>query len=346
MIDVANEYNLQTYVYFTSNAAFLGFKLHFETLFVDQKQDLIELANSEGEIVILSFVNPVPMKVFPEVYQKQDGLDFLICAIGRIRKAKGILINTFLELETHVINWFSRINFPPVYLVGPILNLAGVGGKPDNTDVFRWLECQPPSLVVLLCFGSTIGFDEAQVKEIARCLEQSGHRFVWSLRRLPPPEQSFQVFPDDFDDPRGVLPDGFLERTLGIGKVIGWAPQVSLLAHEAVGGFMSHCGWNSMLESLWFGVLMATLPMLWEQQLNAFEMVVELGLAVDLNSEGDVVIMMTKEIERGIRRLMENKEVRTKVKEMSKMSRETVVKGGSSYSSAGYLLKEIMSNVI
>ncbi|KAF5772612.1 putative flavonol 3-O-glucosyltransferase [Helianthus annuus] len=312
MIDVANEYNLQTDVYFTSNAAFLGFKLHFETLFVDQKQDLIELANSESEIVIPSFVNPVPMKVFPEVYQKQDGLDFLICAIGRIRKAKGILINTFLELETHVINWFSRINFPPVYLVGPILNLAGV-----STAVFS-----------------------------ARCLEQSGHRFVWSLRRLPPPEQSFQVFPDDFDDPRGVLPDGFLERTLGIGKVIGWAPQVSLLAHEAVGGFMSHCGWNSMLESLWFGVLMATLPMLWEQQMNAFEMVVELGLVVDLNSEGDVVIMMTKEIERGIRRLMENKEVRTKVKEMSKMSRETVVKGGSSHSFVGYLLKEIMSNVI
>ncbi|MFS7975851.1 putative flavonol 3-O-glucosyltransferase [Helianthus anomalus] len=355
MIDVANEYNLPTYVYFTSNAAFLGFKLHFETLFVDQKQDLIELANSEGEIVIPSFVNPVPMKVFPEVYRKQEGLDFLISAIGRMRKAKGILINTFLELETHAINSFSGTNFPPVYPVGPILNLDGVGGKPDDTDVFRWLQSQPPSSVVLLCFGSTGGFDEAQAKEIARGLEQSGHRFVWSMRRLPPPEQSLKVLPDDFDDPRGVLPDGFLERTSGIGKVIGWAPQVWLLAHEAVGGFVSHCGWNSMLESLWFGVPTATLPMLWEQQMNAFEMVVELGLAVDLkldykinvlNSEGDVVIVTADEIERGIRQLMENKEVRTKVKEMSKMSRETVAKGGSSYSSVGYFLKEIMSYVI
>ncbi|KAJ0903645.1 putative flavonol 3-O-glucosyltransferase [Helianthus annuus] len=294
MIDVANEYNLPTYVYFTSNAAFLGFKLHFETLFVDPKQDLIELANSEGEIVIPTFVNPVPMKVFSEVYPKQEGLDFLISAIGRMRKAKGILINTFLELETHAINSFSGTNFPPVYPVGPILNLDGIGGKPDDTDVFRWLQSLPPSL--------------AQAKEIARGLEQSGHRFVWSIRRLPPPEQSLKLLTDDFDDPRGVLLDGFLERTSGIGKVIGWAPQVSLLAHEAVGGFVSHCGWNSMLESLWFGVPTATLPMLWEQQMNAFEMVVELGLAVDLkldykinvlNSEGDVVIVMAEEIERG-----------------------------------------------
>ncbi|KAM0001599.1 hypothetical protein Hdeb2414_s0367g00878151 [Helianthus debilis subsp. tardiflorus] len=84
-------------------------------------------------------------------------------------------------------------------------------------------------------------------------------------------------------------------------------------------------------------------------------MVAELRLAVDLkldykinvlNSEGDVVIVRAEEIERGIRRLMENKEVRTKVKEMSKMSRETVAKGDSSYSSVGCLLREIMSNVI
>ncbi|MFS7924691.1 putative flavonol 3-O-glucosyltransferase [Helianthus anomalus] len=355
MIDVANEFNLPTYVYFTSSAAFLGFKVHFETLYVDQKQDLMELANLEGEIVIPSFVNPVPMRVFPELYQKQDGLDFLICAIGRMRKAKGILINTLLELETHAINWFSGTNFPPLYPVGPLLNLDGVAGKADDTDVFRWLDNQPRASVVLLCFGSMGCFDETQLKEIARGLERSGHRFVWSVRRPPPLEQSFEVLPDDYDDPRVVLPDGFLERTSRVGKVMGWAPQVSLLAHEAVGGFVSHCGWNSMLESFWFGVPTATLPIYCEQQMNAFEMVVDLGLAVDLkldykinviNPEGDMVIVMADEIERGIRSVMEDNEVRAKVKEMSKMSRASVVEGGSSYTSVGYLIKDMMRNII
>ncbi|KAM0001828.1 putative flavonol 3-O-glucosyltransferase [Helianthus debilis subsp. tardiflorus] len=355
MIDVANEFNLPSYVYFTSSAAFLGFMVHFETLYVDQKQDLLKLANSEGEIVIPSFVNPVPMRVFPELYQKQDGLDFLICTIGSMRKAKGILINTFLELESHAINWFSGTNFPPVYPVGPLLNLDSVAGKADDTDVFRWLDSQPRASVVLLCFGSMGCFDEAQLKEIARGLERSGHRFVWSVRRPPPLEQSFEVLPDDYDDPRVVLPDGFLERTSGVGKVIGWAPQVSLLAHEAVGGFVSHCGWNSMIESLWFGVPTATLPIYCEQQMNAFEMVVDLGLAVDLkldykinviNPEGDTVIVMEEEIERGIRSVMEDNEMRAKVKEMSKMSRATVVEGGSSYTSVGYLIKDMMRNII
>ena len=62
-----------------------------------------------------------------------------------------------------------------------------------------------------------------------------------------------------------VLPKGFLDRTVGIGKVIGWAPQVAILSHPAIGGFVSHCGWNSILESLWFGVSIAAWPLYVEQ---------------------------------------------------------------------------------
>ncbi|KAJ0594800.1 putative flavonol 3-O-glucosyltransferase [Helianthus annuus] len=306
MIDVANEFNVPTYVFYTSNASLLGFNFYMETLCVDQdqKQDVIKLlSDSEGEMVVSSFVNPVPMKAFPADYQIQDGFDFLMCSFPELRKAKGIMVNTFLELETHAMKSFSDTNAPPV-----------------------WLDGQPPLSVVVLCFGSSGSFNEVQVKEIALGLERSGHRFVWSLRLTPDLEQSFS-------DPRMVLPDGFLERTLGKGKVIGWAPQASLLAHEAVGG---------VRVPLW-------------QQFNAFEMVVELGLAIDLkmdykinflNPGTNLVIVTAEEIETGIRRLMEDKEVRAKVKEMSKLSRATVSEGGSSYASIGYLLQEIMSNII
>nr|XP_043628416.1 anthocyanidin 3-O-glucosyltransferase 2-like [Erigeron canadensis] len=354
MIDVANEFHVPTYVFFTSNAAFLGFKLYVENILcVNQDQYVIELSNSDGEMMIPSFVKPVPTKVFPAVYQTLEGLDFLKYSVRKMREAKGVMVNTFLELETHAIKSFSDANFPPVYPVGPILNLDGVvAGKNENMDVIKWLDDQPPSSVVFLCFGSMGSFEEAQVKEIAFALEQSGYRFVWSLRRPPSLEQSFQVLPDDFDDPRMVLPDGFLERTIGTGKVIGWAPQVLILAHPAVGGFVSHCGWNSMLESVWFGVPVATWPMYTEQQMNAFEMVVELGLAAEIrldykinvfNPEGEMDILTAKEIERGVTRLMENKEIREKVKEMSKMSRATVTKGGSSYASVGCLIQDFIS---
>ncbi|KAK1430431.1 hypothetical protein QVD17_13150 [Tagetes erecta] len=344
MIDVANELRVPMYVFFTSNAAFVGFNLY-----VDQNQHVIELSDSDREIVMPCFVNPVPMHVVRAEFLLDEELEFLVYSFRELRKAKGIMVNTFLELETHAIKSFPDTNFPPVYPVGPILNLDGVGGKADDTNVLSWLDSQPPSSVVLLCFGSMGCFNEVQVKEIAHGLERSGYRFVWSLRRPPPSEQSVEVHSDD---PTVLLPDGFLERTSGVGKVIGWAPQVSLLAHEAVGGFVSHCGWNSTLESLWFGIPMAAWPMYAEQQMNAFELVVELGLAVDMksdylmdlfNPDANVVIVTAEEIERGIRKLMKDNEVRTKVKEISKLSRATVAEGGSSYASVGYLVQEIMS---
>ncbi|GKD92266.1 anthocyanidin 3-O-glucosyltransferase 2-like protein, partial [Tanacetum coccineum] len=148
--------------------------------------------------------------------------------------------------------------------------------------------------------------------------------------------------------------EGFLERTALIGKVIGWAPQVTILAHHAVGGFVSHCGWNSLLESLWFGVPLATWPIFAEQQINAFEMVVELGLSVEIkldyrknsnNPKAHTVIVTADEIESGIRRLMKDNDIKTKVKEMSKKSRAAVAEGGSSYASVGCLIQDFIRNL-
>ncbi|KAF2319836.1 hypothetical protein GH714_019529 [Hevea brasiliensis] len=197
----------------------------------------------------------------------------------------------------------------------------------------QWLDDQPVASVVFLCFGSMGSFGEDQLKEIACALEHSGHRFLWSVRRPPPPGK--QAFPTDYEDPQEVLPEGFLERTAAVGKVIGWAPQVAILAHPAIGGFVSHCGWNSVLESIWFGVPIATWPIYAEQQFNAFEMVIELGLAVEIKmdySKESGMIVNCDEIERGIRCLMENdSEKRKKVKEMSEKSRMALIEGGSSY---------------
>ncbi|KAI3804290.1 hypothetical protein L1987_25721 [Smallanthus sonchifolius] len=357
MIDVANEFSVPTNVFFTSNAAFLGFKLFVQTLSDYQNQDVVALTNSDTEVSVPSFVKPVPTKVFWTILQTREGLDFALVFARKLREVKAIMVNTFLELETHAIESLSAdVNIPKVYPVGPILNLEGsskaVSSSLGNDDVIRWLDSQPTSSVVVLCFGSMGCFDEVQVKEIARGLELSGHRFVWSLRR-PPSDETSKV-PSDYEDPGVVLPEGFLERTDGIGKVIGWAPQVALLAHSAVGGFVSHCGWNSLLESLWFGVPVATWPMYAEQQMNAFEMVVELGLAVEIKldyeknlffPEANTVVVGAEEIESGIRRLMEDNEVRRKVKEISEKSRAAVGEGGSSYAAVGDLIQDFIRNI-
>ncbi|XP_071686067.1 anthocyanidin 3-O-glucosyltransferase 2-like [Rutidosis leptorrhynchoides] len=351
MIDVANEFNVPTYVFFTSGAAYLAVKFYIQTFCDDLKKDFFELNRSDTEISVPSFVKPMPTKVLPPVFQFKEGLDFVLSSARDLKKVKAIMVNTYFELETYAIESFSSdISVPPVYPVGPILSLKGDSESHDD-DIIKWLDTQPPSSVVFLCFGSMGSFNETQVKEIAHGLEQSGRRFLWSLRR-PPSDETSKV-PGDYEDPGVVLPEGFLERTDEIGKVIGWAPQVAVLAHSAVGGFVTHCGWNSLLESLWFGVPTAAWPMYAEQQVNAFQMVLELGLAVEIkldykkdlfDIDGNVVVT-ADEIESGIRRLMTDSEMRTKVKAMSDKSRLAVAEGGSSYASVGCLIQDFIRNI-
>ncbi|KAL0008657.1 hypothetical protein SO802_010159 [Lithocarpus litseifolius] len=202
MIDVANEFGIPTYIYYTSGANFLGLIFHIQALHDEHNQDIVAYKDSDTDLVVPSFVNKVPAK------------------------------------------WCSYA-------------------------LVAWEVLKKTKLI----------------KEIAYALEHSGCRFLWSLRK-PPPSGGI-ASPSDYTNLEEILPQGFIERTQGIGKVIGWAPQVAILGHSAIGGFVSHCGWNSMLESLWFGVPIAAWPMYAEQQINAFEMMKELGLAVEVKMDYD-----------------------------------------------------------
>ncbi|KAF8041581.1 hypothetical protein BT93_A0237 [Corymbia citriodora subsp. variegata] len=357
MIELADEIGVPSYVFFTSSAAFLGLMLHLQSLQDEQHLDITEFKDSATELDFPSFKNRLPAKVLPSVVLMKESVRTFLELARRMRATKGIVINTFDELEPHAVASLAGLGAPAVYPMGPLLNLntktkkKADGGR-QGDGIMEWLDEQPPSSVVFLCFGSAGSFREDQVKEIAYALERSGHPFLWSLRR-PPPKGKFEL-PSDCSDPAEVLPEGFLDRTASVGKVIGWAPQAAVLAHPAIGGFVSHCGWNSTLESVWYGVAVATWPIYAEQQFNAFELLVELGLAVEIKMdyrvnfqmESDVTVT-ADEIEGGIRKLMEEAggDRRKKVKELGEKSRKALAEGGSSYLSLGCLIEDILSNM-
>lgn len=354
IVDVANELGLPSYIFYTSNAASLGFMLDLQRLRDESGgKHVAELMGPAAELVVPSFACPVPARVLPGILLDKEGAESFLSHARRFRETKGILVNTFLDLEPHALRSLSdsQSQTPPVFPVGPLLNLKsndlpqGRGGDHANqkSDIFDWLDDQPPSSVVFLCFGSMGSFVEAQVREIACALERTGFPFLWSLRQ-PPQEGNWIAMPKDHADPKSVLPQGFLDRTAGIGKVIGWAPQVAILAHRAIGGFVSHCGWNSTLESLWYDVPVGAWPLYAEQPLNAFELVKELGLAVDINidAKDNQLVVNAEEIERGIRHVMKHdSDIRERVKEMSQQSKKALMDGGSSYSSLGRFIDQI-----
>ncbi|CAH9101455.1 unnamed protein product [Cuscuta europaea] len=357
-MDLADEFGVPAYVFFTSGAGSLGMLLYLQSLRDDGGKDVSEFKVSDPDLEIPVYSKPFPAKLIPGVVLEKTGggsemfLDFC----RKIREAKGIMVNTFPELEQYAMESLSKdkgIGIPPVYPVGPVLSLQSDKIGESGKEILEWLNSQPDSSVVFLCFGSGGSFPEPQVKEIACALEQSGHRFLWALRK-PPAKGA--VYPTDFNNPEEALPEGFLERTKDIGKVIGWAPQAAVLAHPAVGGFVSHCGWNSTLESVWFGVPMATWPIYAEQQANAFQLVTDIGIAVDLkmdylkhfDSEEFPEAVKAEMIEAGIRKLMDNPSAspaRMKARELKQKSREALEEGGSSFNSLQYFFDQVLNNL-
>ncbi|XVE78443.1 hypothetical protein DITRI_Ditri13aG0145500 [Diplodiscus trichospermus] len=341
MIDVAKELGFPSYVFYPSGAAHLASMLHLSRL-----HDRV----SDTESVIPGYMNPVPSNTLaPSSFDREW---HILNSMRRIMETNAIIINSFAELESYAVKCMLEKNIP-FYMVGPLLDLHGRSSslcdEAQRDEIMKWLDDQPQSMVVFLCFGSLMPMGEAQALEIAKGLEQCGHRFLWSARiQRPIAEASGQT--NNCTNLKEILPQGFLERTKGRGLVCDWAPQIEVLAHKSIGGFVSHCGWNSILESLWYGVPILTWPMYAEQRLNAFQMAKDLGLAVELRTDymlGESDLVMGDEIEKAVKCLMErdSSEVRMKVKKMSQVSMEAVRdSSGSSFTSFARLIEFIIEN--
>ncbi|GAB2293847.1 hypothetical protein Dimus_028058 [Dionaea muscipula] len=349
-IDLANELGIPSYLFYTSSAALCGYMLYLPSQFDQLGRGIKE---SDPDSIIPSFKNPYPSKLTPPFMLQEGGYMAFLEHGRRFPGAKGILINTFAELEPYALGSLRGGETPPVYPIGPILDLRGEAHgrlkalSPDKHDrIMGWLNRQPESSVVFLCFGSAGSMLAPQMREVAAGLHRSGVRFLWAVRK-PPPKLGR---PTDYtvDELKEMLPAEFtalLEE--GTGMICGWAPQTEVLAHDAVGGFVSHCGWNSILESLWFGRPIVTWPMYAEQRCNAFQLVKEMESAVavelslDYHKDGGRIVG-AEELERAIRWLMdEGDELRKRTKEVADLSRRALMKGGSSFISFGSFVKDI-----
>lgn len=261
-------------------------------------------------------------------------------AFTRAREAHTVLIHSLYELESNAFDAL-RAEQIPVHSVGPLLHfspslksadsttpdLGGSETRPDGEDqeCLRWLDSQAVSSVLYVSFGTVASLSPDHVVELAYGLEQSEHAFLWVFRP---------------DSRTGNFPEGFTDRTKGRGLVIPWAPQVEVLSHPSVGGFLTHCGWNSTLESIWMGVAMIGCPMIAEQRCNMRSIadVWRVGLRLEKKPDGK----FTREaVQRAVKALMqgeEGKDAKRRVKEMSQIAKKTANYGGLSH---GNLLKFI-----
>ncbi|KAG1364050.1 scopoletin glucosyltransferase-like [Cocos nucifera] len=253
----------------------------------------------------------------------------------------GTIYNSFYELEPLYVDFLKKSRATKVWCIGPAaLASRGAGNDLDNEQgelIKKWLDSKTSATVVYVCFGSEFVFKAEQLREMALGLEMSGHPFVWVVRS---------------DEPEAEwMPEGLEERMKERGLIIrGWVPQLMILNHPAVGGFVTHCGWNSTLEAVSTGVRMGAWPLQWDQFFNERLVVEVLGIAVRvLDGVGQRTAGDEKEVVKWerVRDVVERVmgggggETRRSAREFGLMAKAAVEEGGSSYGELSRLIEEL-----
>ncbi|KAL6576635.1 hypothetical protein OROMI_010911 [Orobanche minor] len=256
--------------------------------------------------------------------------------------AQGLIFNTFQQLEAPILSQILNI-CPNIYAIGPLhahlkTRLAAETEHPISTTTsiweedescISWLHKQPPKSVIYVSVGSLAVMTKHQMYEIWHGLVNSGTRFLWVRR----PGSVIGLDSDSNEIPLELI-RGTEER----GCMVSWAPQEGVLDHPAVGGFLTHSGWNSTLESIVTGKPMICWPYFVDQQVNSryVEAVWKLGL--DMKDTCDRVI-----VEKMVKELMELRkdEFLQRAEEMAKLAKSAVSSGGSSSADMDRLIEDI-----
>lgn len=257
------------------------------------------------------------LKDMPSFIRTTDPDDFMLGfemdQLERARKAPAIIFNTFDALEQEVLDAIASM-YPQIYTVGPLqllvddqiqdseLKLIGYNLWKEEPECLKWLDSKEPNSVVYVNYGSITVMTPQQLIEFAWGLANSNQSFLWILR------------PDLVSGESGVLPPEFVAETEGRGLLAGWCPQEKVLNHPAVGGFLTHNGWNSTIESLCAGVPMICWPFFAEQQTNCRYSCTEWGVGMEIDND-----VKRDEVEKLVKELMEGA---GKGREMKKKAKE------------------------
>ncbi|KAL6875772.1 hypothetical protein ACP4OV_013285 [Aristida adscensionis] len=259
--------------------------------------------------------------------------------LGRIvaeaRRSSGLILNTFDAIEAEDVDKIRRDLSIPVFPIGPLNTLSPSvkSGRPQDRGCLDWLDTQQPGSVLYVSFGSFIPIDADEFTELAWGLASSKRPFIWVVRRgLVRGVES------------GELPDGLEEEIRDRGRIVHWAPQEEVLAHPAIGAFVTHNGWNSTVEAISGGVPMICRPLAGDQIGTA-------RYVCDAWSVGMEVEVETRlewgKLQRAVEKLMddenEGKEVRERMKCLKKIADKGLSEGGSSHQSFVNLVEFILS---
>lgn len=202
--------------------------------------------------------------------------------------------------------------------------------KPNTGTCLDWLNKQKSGSVVYVSYGSVTSLSVEQIAEICEALRHINNGFLWVVK---PTEES-------------KLPGNFREETSDKGIVVTWCPQLEVLSHDAVGCFVSHCGWNSTMEAISFGVPVVAIPQFLDQIINAHfvEQVWNVGVVCKADENG---FTCGNELEKCIKEVMQGvkgEEIRRNSIRWKELAKEAISEGGNSDKCIDVMISELVGN--
>lgn len=336
--DIAREYNVPPYMLFPSTAMSLSLYLQLPEL--DAKVSC-EYRDLPEPVQIPGCRIPLQGKDFPEPIQARNEISYRLFLndVKRYRMAEGIIVNSFDELEEGTIKALHDkvLQNPPIYPVGPLVQTDTSTATHEVGSIMKWLNDQPRGSILYICFGSLKSLPRAQLHELALGIEMSNKGFLWVVRSPKDNNMGSSTANHITDQPPlAFLPEGFVERTKGRGLLVSnWAPQAHILSHGSTGGFLTHCGWNSIMESIVNGVPMIAWPLGAEQRMNAVLISEDLKIALRLDADNDEDGLVGRvSIANAVKNLMEEGEDRKqlcwRMRELKDQAAKVLNEDGSS----------------
>ncbi|KAK4715750.1 hypothetical protein R3W88_014088 [Solanum pinnatisectum] len=326
-LDVAKKHGIYGASFFTNSAMVCAVFAH-----IHHGTFSLPVKIEENEPLLLPglpclYPNDVPGFIRePESYPAY--LAMKMSQFSNLENADWIFDNTFQELEGEIARGISK--FWPAKLIGPMVpssyldgrieNDKGYGAslwKPLSEECLNWLKTKAKQSVIYISFGSMVSLTSKQMEEIAYALIGSNMNFLWVVR----------------DTEKYKLPKGFIESTKGKGLIVSWCNQLETLANQAIGCFVTHCGWNSTLEGLSLGVPMVAMPQWSDQMTDAkfIDEIWEIGVRPKLDEMLGIVkreelLFCLKDVMKGEK----NYEIRRNATKLRNLAKKTVSEGGSS----------------
>ncbi|KAI3678635.1 hypothetical protein L6452_37936 [Arctium lappa] len=322
-LDVAKRFGIVGAVFFTQTCAVNNIYYHVIRNFLK-----IPLLNSVVKVPGLPQLEDWETPSFVHKFDQFPAVsDFVFGQFTNIDQADWVFFNSFYKLEEEAVDWMGKLwrvrtigpTLPSMYLDKRLLDDHNYGVnlfKPKCTESMNWLNDKPKKSVVYLSFGSVTQPGPEQMKEITCGLIDGGFNFLWVVKSSEENE----------------LPNEFLDGTSKKGLVVTWCPQLQVLAHESIGCFVTHCGFNSVLEAIGLGVPMVAMPQWSDQTTNAKYVEDVWGVGVRAKPD-DNGIVSRRVLDSCIREVMEGEkgnEIKKNVIKWRDLGKEAVGEDGSS----------------